>query len=228
MPARYNANVNGIRPDKPVWGGTRLLSCALPFCIAAMFSAAAGASPTHQLPPNAGQTHGWILADLDGDRIADLAAAGPGSRDGAGYVHTVQIDLSGFPATSFMVRGTSKSIALAFRDVNGDEDRDLIVFEPWSSLPLGIWLNDGAGHFKEANVADYLAKIGKPGPRSFHLRQAQPENPAGVQNERTPMEYPEAGAAIRTDTLNESSLLPVPFPAIIPRGGFAPRGPPSR
>jgi hypothetical protein len=39
--------------------------------------------------------------------------------------------------------------------VDGDRDGDLIVFEPFSSQPIGVWLNDGAGSFHEGRLADF-------------------------------------------------------------------------
>ena len=46
------------------------------------------------------------------------------------------------------MRGADQSILLV-RDVDGDNDRDLLILEPGSRRPVGVWLNDGAGHFTE-------------------------------------------------------------------------------
>ena len=39
--------------------------------------------------------------------------------------------------------------------MDGDNDGDLVVFEPLSSQPIGVWINDGAGSFHEGRLADF-------------------------------------------------------------------------
>src|SRR6185436_8581239 len=99
----------------------------------------------------------------NGDRAADMAAAGPGRVDGPGYSREVSISIAGLAKTHFTVRSSSASIRLSVRDIDGDHDRDLVILESWSSKPIGIWLNDGSGHFKEGKLSEYSGKLGEHG-----------------------------------------------------------------
>lgn len=214
----YNAIVNGFCVHRGVWNMSspvvrRMLLVWLAVTGFA-FSAFAG---TYRLPANASGTTGWVLTDLDGDRATDLASSDAGRRDAHGYVHKVNIYLTGFKATSFVVRGSSPSIRLSFRDIDGDKDRDLIVLEPWSSLPVGVWLNDGDGHFLEADVATFASRIGKPNSRSFDSRHASNETSANVHDERSSSEsLPRLTAALSdfrcSAPLSFSALSPQYYP----------------
>ena len=98
---------------------------------------------------------GWVLTDFDGDQNADLATAQSGHHDAHGYAQEVRITLDAFRQTSFHFLSTGATVELSSRDVDGDNDRDLIVFEPLSSQPIGVWINDGAGSFHEGRLADF-------------------------------------------------------------------------
>ncbi|HEY4085553.1 MAG TPA: VCBS repeat-containing protein [Bryobacteraceae bacterium] len=178
------------------------------------------------LPFGSSRAPGWSLADLDGDRVADLANAGPGVRDGDRYVHNVQIDLSHFGKSSFNIHGGSASIRLSLRDIDGDHDRDLVVFDPSSALPVAVWLNDGAGHFTEADLHSYARAIGQPGPYSLTTAYLAHDTLAGFSGDQLSFH-------IRSAALNPaaSSRAPALFSAAslrsTARDAFAPRGPPS-
>jgi hypothetical protein len=98
---------------------------------------------------------GWALADFDGDSQIDLATATSGRHDARGYAHEVSLKLSGVPPSSFIFRDRFANVQLSARDMDGDDDRDLLILEASSMQPVGIWLNDGAGHFEEGNLADF-------------------------------------------------------------------------
>jgi hypothetical protein len=98
---------------------------------------------------------GWVLADLNGDQHADLATALPGRHDATGYTQEVRIRLGAFQQTSFHFQSRGATVELSSLDVDGDHDGDLIIFEPLSSQPIGVWLNDGAGSFHEGRLADF-------------------------------------------------------------------------
>jgi hypothetical protein len=98
---------------------------------------------------------GWVLADLNGDHNVDLATARSGLHDASGYAQEVRVTLGAFRQTSFNFQSSTATVELSTRDVDGDDDGDLIVFEPLSSQPIAVWLNDGAGTFHEARLADF-------------------------------------------------------------------------
>ncbi|MCU1334769.1 MAG: hypothetical protein JWO19_350 [Bryobacterales bacterium] len=115
------------------------------------------AATTHDLPSpfDSPRVSGWVLADLDGDQNVDLATASSGRHDDSGYAQEVRITLGAFQSTSFHFRSRGATVELSSRDVDGDRDGDLIVFEPLSGQPIGVWINDGAGSFHEGRLADF-------------------------------------------------------------------------
>ncbi|MCU1339023.1 MAG: hypothetical protein JWO19_4604 [Bryobacterales bacterium] len=115
------------------------------------------AATTQDLPSaiDSPAVSGWVLADLNGDQNVDLATARSGRHDASGYAQEVRITLGAFQQTSFHFLSPSAKIELSSRDLDGDQDRDLVILEPVSRKPIGVWINDGAGYFHEGNLADF-------------------------------------------------------------------------
>ena len=156
------------RPNRAIRPGARV--CLF---IAALF-AAAGAQ--------AGGLHGRIpgrlvaaAADLDGDRRVDVATAGASRREAAGYVFDITIRLSTRETGAVTVRTPRAAGSLYLRDLDGDADRDLVV-EAFDREPLAVLLNDGSGHFHQANLEDYRARLSKPTPRSIDAPSPQSQS----------------------------------------------------
>ena len=118
---------------------------------------AASAPAVHDLPSaiDSGAVSGWVLADLNGDQKVDLATAQSGRHDARGYTQEVRITLGASEQTSFRFLSPGATVELSTRDVDGDRDGDLVVFEPLSSQPIAVWINDGGGSFHEGRVADF-------------------------------------------------------------------------
>lgn len=178
------------------------------------------------LPSDSARTPGWSLADLDGDRVADLADAGPGLREGDSYVHKVQVSLSRSGSASFDIHGGSASIRLSFRDIDGDHDRDLVVFEPSSASPVAVWLNDGAGHFTEGDLKSYANAIGRSGPPSLNTTYVAQDTLAAFSGDHLSFHIlPSALTPVASSGVAAFFTTAVPYSTI--RDAFAPRGPPS-
>ncbi len=127
-----------------------------------LFLAVAGsglslAAASHDLPSplDSPAVSGWVLADLNGDQNVDLATARSGRHDANGYAQEVRITLGAFQQTSFHFLSPGATIELSSQDVDGDDDGDLVVYQPLSSQPIGVWINDGAGSFHEGRLADF-------------------------------------------------------------------------
>jgi len=139
---------------------------ALLVCLAAACLIPAASAKAFQLPSHSARNRSWAVSDMNGDKIADLASAGPGRREGAEYTREISVNLADAEKAQFTVRSPGASIQLSLRDIDGDHDRDLIIVEPWSRRAIGVWLNDGRGHFKEGNLAKYASALGQPAPQS--------------------------------------------------------------
>lgn len=138
---------------------------ALLFCLVAACLIPAAGAKTFQLPSHT-RNRSWAVSDMNGDRIADLASAGPGRREGAEYAREISVNLAGAESAQFTVRSPGAAIQLSLRDIDGDHDRDLVIVEPWSRQAIGVWLNDGQGHFEEGSLSKYSPALGQPPPQS--------------------------------------------------------------
>ena len=65
---------------------------------------------------------------------------------------------------SFLIRSTANR--LSARDLDGDNDRDLVL-ETAFRVPLAVWINDGAGHFQEGNLDSFRFQLSHDDPRSL-------------------------------------------------------------
>ncbi len=140
--------------------------------------AMAAPNPAHQDLPRSASLFDptWVLADFNGDQQPDFASARLAHHLGQEYAHEVNVQL-GSAQASFRFRSRAAKIELSARDVDGDEDRDIVVLEARSKQPLGVWLNDGAGSFQEGDLAKFRGTIGgAPGPawRSVSILFAGP------------------------------------------------------
>jgi|SRR5690242_10702261 len=191
------------------------------------FAAARATAAQPAIPSNAASNYGWVIADLDGDQIVDVATARSGRHDLNGYSQEVRIRLGGFQQTSFRFLSRGETVELSTLDVDGDHDGDLVAFEPLSSQPIGVWLNDGAGSFHEGRVADFQKLwSGAPGP-AFRGSFEQIALPAISEERIQPLAPPVINGApelvIAGVTRQFESEL---FSAFNAR--YCPRGPPSK
>jgi hypothetical protein len=189
------------------------------------------AGPTvHDLPGTVDfpAVSGWVLSDLNGDRTADLATARSGRHEARGYAQEVKITLGISQDTSFRFFSPGAKIELSSRDVDGDQDRDLVILEPLSREPIGVWINDGAGLFHEGNLADFQALLGQGRSSSGLLPPRQHLPLAGISEERIQLAAP----TISTTAADRILELLAPR-SELPRqelfqSDFRPRAPPAR
>ena len=126
---------------------------------------------------------GWTAADFNGDHTIDVARSRALARDGAGYTQQVLVQL-GDSQTSFAFRSRSAKVQLGARDIDGDKDRDIVVLEALSMVPIGVWLNDGAGNFSEGNLADFQAAVDTRGSKPLDCQPKQWEPLFGISEQR--------------------------------------------
>ena len=155
------------------WCRDQLVRPLLLLCLAAnAVSAAASNLDTDNLfrGLNSRWASSWALGDLDGDRKIDLVSARPALRDGQGYAHEVSVRFGGpFENGSFTFHRRDARIRLSIRDLDGDQDSDIVILEARSPGVLGVWLNDGFGHFHEGDIADFRSTLGDRGPAALQF-----------------------------------------------------------
>ena len=85
----------------------------------------------------------WVLPDLDGDNQVDVATGESAGRDLKVEIHlTTQSELASITLPQRLF-----GITLSARDVDHDNDEDLIVSDSSSLQRDQVYLNDGHGHF---------------------------------------------------------------------------------
>jgi hypothetical protein len=144
-----------------------------------------------------------VLADLNGDQRIDLASASSGLSDTGGYAQEVRVTLGATQETSFHFQSRGATVELSSRDVDGDHNRDLIVFEPLSNQPISVWLNDGAGSFHEAPLANFRA-LWSDRPGSAWLVRVQRLPLIAISEDRRETEVPAVVLAAPGDTFAAS------------------------
>jgi len=187
------------------------------------------AAAAHDLPSplESPAVSGWVFADLNGDQNVDLATARSGGHDANGYTQEVRVTLGASHQTSFHFLSPGATVELSSQDVDGDHDGDLVVFEPLSRQPIGVWINDGAGSFHEGRLADFR-KLWSERAGSAWRDYSQQLPLFAVSDERTQSLTPSASIAAPEPTVagrtwqNELSLSDAFHTA------YRPRGPPRR
>ncbi|MBZ5610895.1 MAG: hypothetical protein LAP38_21740 [Acidobacteriia bacterium] len=154
---------------------------------------AAAADPVCSVLPG-GQAAAWVLADFDGDHKLDMAVAElPGPNDSGILRH---ITIHSGEAGPIPLCATGATERLSARDLDGDSDRDLVL-ETASAEPIAIWINDGAGHFQRAEVADFRYQLSHDDPRSLDSAARPSPQPDTVDHSRTDL-----GAVVRAFDLH--------------------------
>jgi FG-GAP repeat len=92
------------------------------------------------------------IADLDGDGRADLAIADRRAASVPDYEYLVEVRLSSARLQTLVFRSPHGALTVRVRDVDRDDDLDLVVTPPLSEEVVAVWLNDGAGQFRQTAV----------------------------------------------------------------------------
>lgn len=130
-----------------------------------------------------------VAADLDGDRRPDIATAGAVRHDAAGYLLDISVRFSSAEAGAITVRTGRAAGRITARDLDGDSDRDLIV-ESFDREPLAVVLNDGGGHFHQANLDDFRALRHRPEPQTIEQSACNDDSPGTGESSAGPADAP--------------------------------------
>src|SRR5262245_43030665 len=98
---------------------------------------------------DAGRPFGWstVIADFNTDGEPDVAVADHIAQHPSGYAYRLEFSISGQAPRNITFESRHEAITIRIADVDGDNDLDILVGTPLSVETVGIWLNDGHGHF---------------------------------------------------------------------------------
>jgi hypothetical protein len=88
---------------------------------------------------------------LDGDRRPDLVQC---ETEGTSCQITIWLTARN-ELVHLGMHGMPRDMDLSAVDIDRDNDRDLVIARPGGLVPVAVWLNDGAGHFTEADPRRY-------------------------------------------------------------------------
>ncbi len=99
----------------------------------------------------------FVFADLDGDQKPDLARVETQSQRSEAVNYFVHLQLSRGAESAIGVRAPFGGLEVAARDVNGDDQLDLVLTSKLDAGFIEVLLNDGHGNFSVA-PADILER----------------------------------------------------------------------
>jgi hypothetical protein len=174
----------------------------------------------------AARPFGWstVIGDFNTDGTPDMAVADRTSGRDDGYAYLLQFTVSGLEPRSVAFQSTYDAVTVRVADVDHDNDLDVVVSAVPSRNIVGIWLNDGRGRFRAADVGTYASSVTMLGAvaiadPSFDTSIAgmvprRVEDSPPVLVEASPARRREAFGSIRPESIH----LPLRSAAIAPRG----------
>ena len=133
----------------------------------------------------------WSTAagDLNADGRPDYAIADRIGRVSGGFAYAVQFAVSGLPTRSVTFDSPDGALSISLRDVDHDQDLDVVVSTLLSPTAVRVWLNDGRGAFAETASRDFAPEWGadpSAGADPTRPRRLRPSPRAGTSRPHTP------------------------------------------
>jgi hypothetical protein len=94
-------------------------------------------------------------ADFDKDQLADGAVLIRTNPFNSNDVYGVEIHLSNRPNVKIAFISSGGAVGVSARDIDHDNDDDLVLEQCFTAEIVRVWLNDGNGGFSEGRPADY-------------------------------------------------------------------------
>lgn len=98
-----------------------------------------------------------VITDFDADGAPDVAIADRTIRNGSHYKIEVRLSSGSTQTVSFL--STKGALRISALDLDNDHDQDLIVTPVFSREVVGVWVNDGTGHFARGRDAPYRSPV---------------------------------------------------------------------
>jgi hypothetical protein len=202
---------------------------AFPGAASAQFAPAVAPQPAPIFRPGtAGGPFGWssAIADFNADGRPDIAVAD--RVGGLGSSFRIEFQLSNGPRQFVSFASAHTALTVTAVDVDNDHDIDLVVTPVLSRHVIGVWLNDGSGHFRRGRTRDLPALPSQLSPASIS-GQAPQLSLATSTPRRMSALSPSAARAPAISVADRirpaaSTDLPQRFLA----SALAPRAPPTR
>jgi hypothetical protein len=123
-------------------------------------SIAPAATPRFRLG-DAARPFGWSTAigDFNTDGTLDVAVADHVGRWASEYMYRIELSISGQPSRDVTFESTHEAVSIRLSDVDRDNDLDIVVGVPLSAETVGVWLNDGHGHFTASDMRRFPASL---------------------------------------------------------------------
>ena len=126
----------------------------------------------------------FLFADLDGDRIPDLAQVELQNQRSAKTNYSIHLKLSAGVESAIGVSGPDGGLRVAARDVNGDDALDLIVTANLDANFVEVLLNDGHGNFAVAKGDEFTRAEGELGSVALRGPNEAPTDRVSLANSR--------------------------------------------
>jgi len=96
-----------------------------------------------------------VIGDFNHDGVPDFAIADRAPRRGSEFTYDIQFAVAGQTSYDVTFASSLPAVGLQSDDVDGDRDFDVLVVDPISNDVVGVWLNDGSGHFRPADPRSF-------------------------------------------------------------------------
>jgi hypothetical protein len=121
---------------------------------------------------NAARPFGWstVIGDFDTDGKPDVAVADHVAHRASGYQYRIDFSVSGEALDGLTFESVHDAVTITAADIDRDRDLDIIAVHPISGETVGVWLNDGTGHFTGVD----LRRFAKVSPTGQTIRKTGP------------------------------------------------------
>ena len=100
-------------------------------------------------------TSNFVVADFDNDQKADAAVLFRSLGSSKSGTYRVELHLTHHPDAVIDFDSAEFGHDISARDIDHDNDTDLVVERLLTEQGVRVWLNDGHGGFTEGDVRDY-------------------------------------------------------------------------